>query len=363
LPNGRPREFDDPPHKKERHRNLVRKIRQSVGLSGQRFATDFDKCVEVRVAEGDTLGEAKIFCEPLRDVLCDGCGEVMRKIMMDSKGGVTHYCDACGAVDDQADVTPLERCVAARMASHGETEDQATQECEAWMEGRRIRGITSDVDVEHLLRESEKQYNFYRVVLKTDDPKVISDAMTEDRKFKCYVQEALDHVTKYGKLTRKQAMDLAAKRIAREKARDKAETAPKRVRLTVGSTYGKTKEQIIKEDQEHMEGGREQWDKRRKKIRYMEPERIVNRPPGGRPTVGSLYMKTRDQILREQREGDESYDQWSRYPEKKAAFDKCVRERMAKGMTREQAKALCAAATLPSDEPGPRAKRLKEGPI
>jgi len=46
-------------------------------------------------------------------------------------------------------------------------------------------------------------------------------------------------------------------------------------------------------------------------------------------------------------------EQETRYPERSEEFNKCVKERMAEGMTQGEAEAHCQAATLPSDEPTP----------
>jgi len=283
----------------------VRRATEVVKVDTAKVQTDHDLCMKERLAAGDCMEAARDFCEPLKTDTCEQCGGSVRKFLTDTESGESStFCPHCHAITDSLEATPMQRCVAARMQVHEESEQQATVACERWMHGRIIRGAPKG-DLKHMNLVDEKfqkKYDFYRMALGTDDVDMLTKAMHDDEEYgNCVSAELVHGATKE-----------EAERTCAAKMKEK-EPGSQKVPATVGDLYMKSKEEIIKETS-----------------RFKSDTRF-----------------TQDNIRS--------------YEERKAEYDKCVTARVAAGMTRGQAAALCEAATKPADEPGPHKTRLTVG--
>jgi len=271
-------------------------------------------CIAWRIKEGDTEEEAREYCE--------SSGEKVPA--SDSSLGIVNR-----------DPTPLERCMGCRMDIYGETEEQARRTCSKMFNDPMFKHTFTEGKPEAMGAALFKWEYDHADRWKHSR---IRDAEEKTHR-RIEVEKIIEEIQHDSNDPEHCLPDICLKERAEKifnirqgQAQAKMHARAGEDRSTVGSLYGKTKEQIIREQA----GDTSQTSK-----------------------VGSLYMKTREQIIAE----DEAYDQWSRHPEKKREYNLCVRVRMAEGMTRGEAEAHCLAATLPSDEPGPHAKRLREGPM
>jgi len=305
-------------------------------------------CVLEMEERGLTEKEAQERCEAKLT------GRTSKVPTSDSESGISELLPHFGKSDSlgivNRDPTPLERCMSCRMDLYGETEEQARRTCTKMFNDPMYRHVFAEGDAWKMGTALFKwEYNHSQ---KEPYPSFRERDRQEQKSMDRHVAEIIREIQTdskdpdYG--LPGGCLKERATRIYRERQEGKQIKAARKARqekMTVGSLYGKTKEQIIREQAgDTSQAGKDLY--------RMDAARRKG-------TVGNLYMKTQKQIIAE----DSVRDQWSRYPEKKREYDRCVRERMADGMTRGEAEAHCLAATLPSDEPGPHAKKLRKGPM
>lgn len=226
------------------------------------------------------------------------------------------------------EASDVERCMALRRDIYGESTETAYATCEKMLADPLYRHVFGDGwtdswevgkalhawDLEHdpalaLLKESRKQEQ-------SNEEKAIQDIIGEikaDQSSPLHLLSRGDSVLRgHAEKVYRQRKALSAAEKRRAKLNEK---------LTAGSTFGKTKEQIIAE--QHTTSNKK------------------------RLTVGDLTQ------------GDLAYTQHYQYLKHQPNYVKCVQQRMKDGMTRGQAEAHCLAATLPDDQPTPASKVKK----
>lgn len=232
--------------------------------------------------------------------------------------------DSLGITGREA--TDLERCMSLRMDIYGEDEVTARRTCSAMFNDEYYRKVFAEGDGWKMGEALHKwdlahspKWTWYREL------KSIEERQRE-KEIDKIVKEIRSDASDPMHLLSEQDSELRARaertyRIRKAQAKRQRRRVELESKLTVGDVYGKTKEEII----------REQHETRGKQ----------------RLTVGDLTQR------------DYAYPQEHQYRKYLPGFVECVRQRMKDGMTREQAEAHCLVATLPEDQPTPASKVKK----
>jgi hypothetical protein len=253
-------------------------------VPGVRVAHDaedpgFMACVEWRMGEGDSREEAEKYCRENQEENKRYTGPAS-----DSSLGIVNR-----------EATPLERCMSCRMDIYGEDEETARRTCTRMFNDPMFIHAFQQGDAWQMgaafYRWDYDHSPFYKSFRERDR----QERKSMDRHVAEIIKEIRSDTKDPDRFLPDVCLKERAERIYEERKEGKQVKAMKKARQdrsTVGSLYGKTKEQIIREGTE---------DTKQVGTDIYRTDTPLKRSKS-KTTVGNLYGKTRKQILEENEE-------------------------------------------------------------